>query len=370
MYHRKHKVSTMSANPRGGKMQFLEDLKNPDSELVRTLNSLYDGVYVVNPKRVILFWNKAAEEMTGYSAQEVMGKSCKDDILNHIDENGILLCHSACPIIKSIQCKCSTAAKVYPKSKSGRRFPVETHVSIIQNEEGEVIAAIEVFRDITHQEEHRIMQEKFNSLIRKYVSITTYSDIQSRIQDNVQTNVPRELDLSILYLDVVNFTGFSEHKEPEEVVRLLNDLFGICDVITRECYGDIDKFIGDAIMAVFHDANDAVRSAMRILDTGIPELNRVRLEDGKAPIAIRIGINSGLVLQGDVGTIDRKDLTVIGDAVNTAARIEKSSLPNRLMISEASYARLDPEISQKFSFHQDYELRGKAEPIKLFILDK
>ncbi|MCB5271525.1 MAG: PAS domain-containing protein [Candidatus Cloacimonetes bacterium] len=351
-------------------MQFLSDLKNPDSELVRTLNSLYDGVYVVNPKRVILFWNKAAEEMTGYSAQEVMGKSCKDDILNHIDENGILLCHSACPIIKSIQCKCSTAAKVYPKSKSGRRFPVETHVSIIQNEEGEVIAAIEVFRDITHQEEHRIMQEKFNSLIRKYVSITTYSDIQSRIQDNVQTNVPRELDLSILYLDVVNFTGFSEHKEPEEVVRLLNDLFGICDVITRECYGDIDKFIGDAIMAVFHDANDAVRSAMRILDTGIPELNRVRLEDGKAPIAIRIGINSGLVLQGDVGTIDRKDLTVIGDAVNTAARIEKSSLPNRLMISEASYARLDPEISQKFSFHQDYELRGKAEPIKLFILDK
>lgn len=170
-------------------MQFLEDLKNPDSTLVRTLDSLYDGVYVVTPERIIIYWNKAAEQMTGYSAQEVIGHSCKDDILNHIDENGILLCHSACPIVKAIGCRCNTRAKVYPKCKSGRRFPVETHVSIVQNEKGEVLAAIEVFRDITHQEEYRIMQEKFNTLIRRYVSSTTYSDIQSGVMDDVQKNV-------------------------------------------------------------------------------------------------------------------------------------------------------------------------------------
>ena len=65
-------------------MQFLDDLMNPSSELAKTLNSLYDGVYVVDTQRIILFWNKAAEQMTGYSAAEVLGKSCKDDILNHI----------------------------------------------------------------------------------------------------------------------------------------------------------------------------------------------------------------------------------------------------------------------------------------------
>jgi len=348
-------------------LQFLVDLNNPHSELVNTLNNLYDGVYVVDPQRRILFWNKAAEMMTGYSAEEVLGHSCKDDILNHIDENGILLCRSACPIVKAIAFKGTATAKVYPKTKQGRRFPVETHVSTIQDETGEVVAAIEVFRDITHQEEYRIMQEKFNSLIRKYVSTATFSDIQSRIQGGTQQNVPRILDLSVLYLDVVNFTGFSEVNKPEDVVRLLNDLFGICDVITRECFGDIDKFIGDAIMAVFNDANDAVQSARKILETGIPELNRVRQEEGDSPIAIRIGINSGLVLQGDVGTIDRKDLTVIGDTVNTAARIEKSSLPNRLMISEATLARLNDELVNSFSFHHEVELKGKSEPIRLFI---
>jgi len=348
-------------------MQFLDDLKDPHSELVRTLNNLYDGVYIVNPKRVIIFWNKAAENMTGYTAAEVLGKSCKDDILNHIDENGILLCRSGCPIVQAMATKTNAEAKVYPKTKAGMRFPVETHITNVLDDNGTVVAAIEVFRDITHLEEYRIMQEKFNSLIRKYVSTATYSDIQSRIQGANQQNVPRILDLSVLYLDVVNFTGFSEVNKPEDVVRLLNDLFGICDVITRECFGDIDKFIGDAIMAVFIDANDAVRSAIRILETSIPELNKIRVEAGVNPVAIRIGINSGLVLQGDVGTIDRKDLTVIGDTVNTAARIEKSSLPNRLMISEATLARLNNDLVNSFTFHHDVELKGKSEPIKLYI---
>lgn len=348
-------------------MQFLADLQNPDSELVRTLNSLYDGVYVVNPQRVILFWNKAAEAMTGYSAEEVIGKSCKDDILNHIDENGILLCHSACPIVKAIACAGTSVAKVYPKSKLGNRFPVETHVSTVKDENGLVIAAIEVFRDITHQEEYRIMQEKFNGLIRKYVSTATYSDIQSRVSGASNTGVSRILDLSVLYLDVVNFTGFAEKNSPEATVRLLNDLFGICDVITRECLGDIDKFIGDAIMAIFIDANDAVHSAIKILETGIPALNKIRAENNESSIAIRVGINSGLVLQGDVGTLDRKDLTVIGDTVNVAARIEKASSPNKLLISEATLARLDDDLYKQFVFHHNVALKGKSDPIKLFM---
>jgi len=348
-------------------MQFIDDLMNPTSELAKALNSLYDGVYVVDPQRNILFWNKAAEQMTGYSAAEVLGKSCKDDILNHIDEDGILLCRGACPLLKAISCAGTSRAKVYPKSKSGKRFPVETHVSTVKDESGTVVAAIEVFRDISLQEEHRIMQEKFNSLIRKYVSTATLSDIEGRIGGSATSGRTRILDLSVMYMDVVNFTGFSEVNSPEATVRLLNDLFGVCDVITRECFGDIDKFIGDALMAVFNDANDAVRSAIRILEVGIPELNRIRRENNETEIAVRIGINSGLVLQGDVGTLDRKDLTVIGDAVNTAARIEKASMPNRLMISEATYSRLNSTFCDQFAFHHDVELRGKTEPIKLFI---
>ena len=348
-------------------MILIDSIKDKNSHVATLLQGLYDGVYIVTPERKILYWNKAAEELTGYSEAEVLGKCCGDNILNHIDENGILLCRSACPLLRAMQTNTNVSAKVYPKHKSGKRFPVETHVSPLHDENGKLLGAIEIFRDITHQAEYRILQEKFRNLIRKYVSGTTYTEIQEQLKSKSEQSRTRILDLSVLYLDMVSFTTFSESNSPEAVVETLNDLFGSCEVIITENYGDIDKYIGDAIMAVFSDANDAVRSAIGILETAIPEINRLRRENGEQEIAVRIGINSGLLLQGDVGTMERKDLTVIGDTVNIAARIEKSSLPNRLMISEATLARLDHDLHEGFAFHHSVTLKGKTEEVKLYV---
>lgn len=348
-------------------MNLTDEIKDPGSHLYQLLQSLYDGVYIVSPKRLILHWNKAAEAMTGFMENEVLGRSCGDNILNHIDENGILLCRSKCPLQKAMDTGSKVSAKVYPKNKNGHRFPVETHITPLYDDEGQLFGAIEVFRDISHQEEYRILQEKFNSMIRKYVSSTTFTDIQERLKGNPDMGKPRIADLSVFYLDIVNFTTFSEHNSPEAVVAMLNDLFGICDVITKESFGDIDKFIGDAVMAIFTDANDAVRAAVKILEVSLPEMNRIRKENNEEEIAVRIGINSGLVLQGDVGTLDRMDLTVIGDAVNIAARVEKSSLPNRLMISEATLSRLAPDLRSEFTFHHSEVLKGKTEEIKIYV---
>jgi class 3 adenylate cyclase len=244
---------------------------------------------------------------------------------------------------------------------------VDTHISLVYDAAGQVIASIEVFRDISQQEEYRLLQEKFNSMIRKYVSSTTYSDVKARLSNDNHQKKPKIQDLTVFYLDIVNFTSFSESNQPEEVVNMLNELFGICEVITKECFGDIDKFIGDAIMAVFTDANDAVRAALQILNKSLPEMNRIRQENQEKPIQVRIGINSGLLLQGDIGTLDRKDLTVIGDTVNIAARLEKTSLPNRLLISEATYSRLNKELVGSFSEYHSLELKGKTELIHSFM---
>lgn len=349
-------------------MNILEALKDPNSQLCLLLDNLYDGVYIVNPNRIILYWNQAAAEMTGYSAAEVLGKSCKDNILNHIDENGILLCHGACPLLKAMKCRGKSSAKVYPKSKAGKRFPVETHVSALYDEDGSLVGAIEIFRDISHQEEYRILQEKFNTMLKKYVSETTYSNVENCLKTNLTKTNCNAVDLTVLYLDVVSFTTYSEANPPQAVVNMLNDLFAICEVVIKENFGDIDKFIGDAVMAVFTDATDAVRAAIKLLEYSLPQMNRIRAEQGEQQIEVRIGINSGILLQGDVGTEARKDLTVIGDTVNVAARVEKAALPNRLMISESCLARLNPELSKRFSYHHSELLKGKTEEIKLYIL--
>jgi PAS domain S-box-containing protein len=346
-------------------MQWFEQNKETSSLL---LDSLYDGVYIVDVNRHIVFWNKGAEDITGHFSSEVAGKWCGDNILNHIDENGVLLCRSACPLLKSLRTGEKISAKIYPKHKDEHRFPVETHINVIRNEAGTIIGAIEVFRDISVTEEYRILQEKFNALIRKYVSSATYEDIQSRIKTEFHNAEPRILDMSVLYLDVVNFTGYSEKTEPEDVVAMLNELFGICEVLTTENYGDIDKFIGDAMMAVFADANDAVNTAVKILTMGMPSLNEDRANKGLPIISVRIGINSGPVLQGDIGSIERKDLTIIGDTVNTASRIEKAAPHNNVLISEATLSRLSNANRENFVEQGVIAVRGKVEPLKLFVL--
>jgi class 3 adenylate cyclase len=84
---------------------------------------------------------------------------------------------------------------------------------------------------------------------------------------------------------------------------------------------------------------------------------------------VRIGINSGNVLQGDIGALDRKDLTVIGDTVNVASRVEKQAPKNSLLVSEATLARLDEEHRLLFSKHGLIPVKGKVEPLKLYVLN-
>ena len=116
----------------------LRDFGKNNSVLVTVLNSIFDGIYVVDRDRKIIFWNRGAEEITGYSAEEVMGKRCSDDILNHIDENGVLLCRNSCPLVETLNTGQDIRAKVYPFHKNGRRFPVQTHIGPIRNDKGEI----------------------------------------------------------------------------------------------------------------------------------------------------------------------------------------------------------------------------------------
>ena len=82
----------------------LDELQRADSSLVAMLDSLFDGIYVTDRKRNILFWNRGAEQITGYAREEVLGRSCRDDILNHIDEKGVLLCRNHCPLVTTLAC--------------------------------------------------------------------------------------------------------------------------------------------------------------------------------------------------------------------------------------------------------------------------
>ncbi|MCC8025779.1 MAG: sensor domain-containing diguanylate cyclase [Clostridium sp.] len=108
------------------------------------INNLPDGIYFVSPDREILFWNKAAEKITGYTAEEIIGKRCQDSGLNHIDQAGRPLCMIACPLFETLVDGEQRRAKVFVRHKEGYRIPISVNILPIR-EGGKIAGAVEIF---------------------------------------------------------------------------------------------------------------------------------------------------------------------------------------------------------------------------------
>jgi adenylate cyclase len=152
---------------------------------------------------------------------------------------------------------------------------------------------------------------------------------------------PKEKEVTILFVDIVNFTPLSERLSPKEVSQLLNEFFREMNDIIFAYRGTLDKYMGDSIMAIFgapiEREDDADRAIYAALDMrkALFRMNKTMAPD--RIFDIRIGINSGRVVAGNLGSPKRMDYTVIGDVVNTASRLEKIAQPNQILIGESTY---------------------------------
>ncbi|MCL4215860.1 MAG: PAS domain S-box protein [Candidatus Hydrogenedentes bacterium] len=338
-----------------------EYLSKRDTLLATVLDTIYDGVYIVDRQRRILFWSKGAEELTGFAADEVVGHCCGDGILNHIDADGRLLCKGDCPLLHIFASGESYEKKIYPQRKSGERFPTVTHAAPIRDDKGDIIAAIEVFRDVTREEEHRALQERMNRMMAQRLPTGTIEEIREELEA-MTGNAPRLHDVSILYLGIVGFSAYAQAHPPIEAVELLNDVLGICETIAAEFYGDVEKTIGDGMMAVFIDPNDAVGAAERTL-YALNVLNKARARERKEPVKVRIAVTTGRGIRGAMGSA-KQSVSVLGEVVSTAAQLQQYANCDSICITEDTYARLqDPS---RFTTSEEVTIEGKELPVCIY----
>ena len=184
-----------------------------------------------------------------------------------------------------------------------------------------------------------------------------------------------ERELTVLFADLRGFTSTSERATPAEVVALLNDhLSAMSDVIRRHG-GTLDKFIGDCVMAFWGAPIDDAQHAQHACDAAVDMLttmdrqNQERRAAGKPTVDMGVGINSGKVVVGNMGSHDRFDYTVIGDAVNLASRLEGLTKvsPSRVLIGERTAELAGKEFA--FVALGAEKVKGKAEPVKIYGLD-
>ncbi len=191
------------------------------------LNQLFEGVYVVDRERKIVFWNKGSERITGYSSEEVVNKYCHNNLLQHVDEQGKLLCFAGCPLHHTIQTGELQEAHVYLKHKEGYRVPVSVKSIPLYNENKNIIGAIEIFTDERFQKEvidenvslkHELMKDPLTQIPnRRYFEFALKNMIEEYQQFNQRFGI---LMFDIDYFKVINDTY--GHMLGDEILKLVS----------------------------------------------------------------------------------------------------------------------------------------------------
>jgi adenylate cyclase len=218
----------------------------------------------------------------------------------------------------------------------------------------------------------RIRRKHTLDVFKKYVA--------PEVVDNLSKTGDFELhlggekrDVAVLFVDIRGFTPLSEGLEPEKVVAILNEYLKLTTTSILRHKGTLDKFIGDATMAVFNapfDQEDYIYEAVAAawdIKAGSQELgDRLFKEFGKK-VGFGVGVNCGEAVVGNIGCDFRMDYTAIGDTVNTAARLESNAKAEQILISEDVYERLKDRI--KATPVGEIPLKGKSNKIMVYSVD-
>jgi diguanylate cyclase (GGDEF)-like protein/PAS domain S-box-containing protein len=171
------------------------------------IENLHDGLYLTDTNRVVTYWNKGAERISGFTAAEVVGRSCADNILTHVNIDGKSLCKGLCPLAKTIADATNREAEVFMHHKDGHRIPVLVRTSPLRDKTEKIVGGIELFTDLTNILAHNIRIQELEKLAlldnltqlanRRYLE----REIENRFGEMQRHGVP----FAVLFIDIDHF---------------------------------------------------------------------------------------------------------------------------------------------------------------------
>ena len=231
-----------------------------------------------------------------------------------------------------------------------------------------VYTSLTVYRYLTEEKERK----KIKGAFTYYVSSSVVNEMLKH-PEKLKLGGDRK-ELSVLFSDIRGFTTIAEGLTPEELVRLLNEYLTVMTDIVFKYDGTLDKYMGDAIMAIFGAPLDlpdhpikACHSALEMIEE-LKNLNQKWIAEGKHPMDIGIGINTGPMMVGNMGSDQRFDFTAMGDSVNLGSRLEgaNKSYKTNIIISEFTFERVKNEFT---CMELDaVRVKGKKRPVKIYSL--
>ena len=233
----------------------------------KLLDTLYDGVYFVDTQRRILFWNRGAERLTGYSQEEVLGRCCYEGLLQHTNEAGCQLCDGDCPFLETITSGLPTIARVFLLHKDRRRIAVDVHIIPMRNDEHEIIGGVEVFRDASSD----VALQKAYAMLRETAEKDPLTGIANRrqmdrtIDDQLSLLKRTGIPFNIIMVDLDHFKRINDTRG-----HAVGDvaLVSFTQLLQRQCRGTdlFARFGGDEFLLLLRQQRlaGAVQTAQRM----------------------------------------------------------------------------------------------------------
>ena len=217
--------------------------------------------------------------------------------------------------------------------------------------------------------EQLVEKRRITQIFGKYVAPQIVDKILEAGEENLKLGGDKK-EITVLFVDIRGFTPLSEVAAPEEVVEILNDYLELCSNAIFNHDGTLDKFIGDAAMAIFNAPTELEDHAFRALQTAWEmkikgeELKEVLFQRFGKEVAFGIGINTGEAIVGNIGSSVRMDYTAIGDTVNIASRLEGQAKPGQILISKATLDAVQDRITS--TALGEFTVKGKENKIEVY----
>ncbi|HLA34558.1 MAG TPA: adenylate/guanylate cyclase domain-containing protein [Rhodocyclaceae bacterium] len=233
-----------------------------------------------------------------------------------------------------------------------------------------VLASLRSYEQLIAIEQQKAALSCFAQAANRFVPKEFLRVLQKSSITETLLGEKTSLEMTILFLDVRSFITLSEKLSPQKTFEFINSLFDWISPLIRRHEGFIDKYLGDGILALFPRRVDDALEAVLEIRYKLSSDNLLRIERRESPIFLGMGIHFGVLVLGIVGEPERLEATVIGDAVNTASRLESMTkqYSTDTLISEAAVTEVSRPENYRFQFIEQAELRGKQDKIGLYKL--
>jgi two-component system, sensor histidine kinase ChiS len=355
--------------------QAIEALQTSEQRLRKFLEAMPVGVFVIDAEGKPYYINSLGEKLLGQGLVNSLASTKLTEVYQaYVRDTDQLYPDTDSPIYRALQGEISSIDDMEIR-QGDRTIPIEVWGTPIRNENGDVLYAIAAFQDITERQKAQTERYKFtreimelNLAYERFVPKEFLRFLNKESITDVKLGDQVQQEMTVLFADIRSFTSLSEGMSPQENFNFINEYLSIVTPEIHSHNGFIDKYIGDAVMALFPESpNDAVLSAIA-MQMKVALYNESRQQRGEVPIKIGIGLHTGSLMLGTIGDAQRMEGTVIADAVNLASRLEglTKQYGTAIAISEQVLFQLDDMEQYGYRFLDRVKVKGKKEAVAVF----